>query len=241
MEFNGDHAQADVFLNEFNLYHITNIDVEQMTNPMKCAALFLGFIKGENIKDWVKKWTNWILNQITNGRPTTDEYYWTQINSGFQQAFQDMGARERAEDRLCQLAFIPGEINTFIARFESLAEEATYPLDSQSTLTLFVSKLPYKLMDHILKVVRPHDFCGWKEGVCQYHQDNVTVQNIRGISDEIPQKCFSNKKKSHAVGGFTPQQWAKILGVKMPQIDPNAMDTRADHSRNSNCRNKARG
>ena len=43
-EFNGDRAQADMFLNEFNLYRITNVNVEQMTNPMKHAALFLGFV-----------------------------------------------------------------------------------------------------------------------------------------------------------------------------------------------------
>ena len=115
-----------------------------MTNLMKHAALFLGFIKGENVKDWVKKWTNWILNQLNAGRPTAGKYYWTQINGRFQQAFQNTGARERAEDKLHHLAFTPGKIDTFVARFESLAEEATYPLDLQLTLTLFVSKLPYK-------------------------------------------------------------------------------------------------
>ena len=49
--------------------------MEQMANPMKCAALFLGFIKGEKIEDWVKKWTNWILSQINAGRPMVDKYY----------------------------------------------------------------------------------------------------------------------------------------------------------------------
>jgi hypothetical protein len=52
--FDGDRAMVNGFMNQFNLYHITNIDVEQMTNPMKQMALFLGFIKGPNIKDWVK-------------------------------------------------------------------------------------------------------------------------------------------------------------------------------------------
>ena len=63
--------------------------------------------------------------------------------------FQDTGARERAEDKLHHLTFIPGEIDTFIAQFESLAEEATYPLKTQLTLTLFTSKLPFKMMDYI--------------------------------------------------------------------------------------------
>jgi hypothetical protein len=45
---------VDQFMNQFNLYRITNLDAEQMVNPMKRTALFLGFIKGPNVKDWVK-------------------------------------------------------------------------------------------------------------------------------------------------------------------------------------------
>ena len=75
LEFNGDHLLMDMFINEFNLYCITNIDADQMVNLMKRAVLFLGFIKRENIKDWVKKWTNWTLTQLNNGKPTIDKYY----------------------------------------------------------------------------------------------------------------------------------------------------------------------
>jgi hypothetical protein len=84
---------VDSFMNQFNLYCITNIDAEQMQNPMKCAALFLGFIKGPNIKDWVKRWTNWTIDQFTTGHATTDEHYWNKVLHGFQNAFQDTGAR----------------------------------------------------------------------------------------------------------------------------------------------------
>ena len=93
-EFNGDQALVDTFINEFNLYHLTNVDTVQMVLPMKRADLFLGFIKGPNVKDWVKKWTNWTITQVTQGRPLNNEYYWDQVFGGFQQAFQDTGARE---------------------------------------------------------------------------------------------------------------------------------------------------
>src|SRR5258708_34569997 len=183
-----------------------------MTNPMKKAALFLRFIKGTNVKDWVKRWAKWTINQFNKARPPTDEYYWDEVARGFQQAFQDTGARERAEDKLRHLAFIPGKVDMFIAQFESLAEEATYPLNTKSTLTLFASKLPFKMMDHILKVVRPHDFQGWAEAARQYHQDNMAVQNIKGIYKDTPRKATFQKKPNHT--GFSPPQWAQILGVK---------------------------
>ena len=74
-------------MNEFSLYRLTNIGADQIDNPMKRAALLLGFIQGDNVKDWVKRWTNWAIDQINTGRPATDEYYWTTIAQAFESAF----------------------------------------------------------------------------------------------------------------------------------------------------------
>ena len=130
---------------------------------MKQTALFLGFFKGPNVKDWVCKWTNWIVEQYNNGCPSTDEYYWNQVALGFENAFQDTGARERAEDKLHHLNWVPNEVDTFIAQFESLAEEAGYMPNAQPTLTLFASKLPGSMVNHIYKVVRPQTFQDWAD------------------------------------------------------------------------------
>ena len=236
-EFDGNRLKADKFMHQFSLHCLANIDVEQMVNPMKRMALFLNFIKGPNIKDWVKGWTTWTIQEFNTGRLPTDEFYWTEIVRGFQNAFQDTGSREHAEDKLRHLMFTSGNVDTFIAQFELLAEEATYPFNTKLTLTLFASKLPFKMMDHILKVVRPHHFQGWADAARQYHQDNMAVQNIKGIFDDTLRKSTYQQKKPNPTG-FTPQQWAKILGVKMPLPDPNAMDTQTDRSRSNNNRNQ---
>ena len=91
--FDGTRSEADTFMNEFNLYHLTNIGVDQVDIPMKRAALLLGFIQGENIKDWVKCWTVWSLNQYNTGLAPNDEHYWNTIAGAFETAFQDTGAR----------------------------------------------------------------------------------------------------------------------------------------------------
>ena len=52
---------------------------------------------------------------------------------------------------------------------ESLAHKATYHLDDKPTITLFASKLPYKMVDHIYKVVRLGTFGQWAEAVQHYH------------------------------------------------------------------------
>jgi hypothetical protein len=223
-EFNGDHSLADEFMNAFNLYRLMNVDAEQMLNPMKRATLLLGFIKGPNVKDWVKRWTTWIITQYDTGLATTNERYWNEIRTAFQASFQDTASRERAEDKLHHLAFIPGDVDMFIAQFESLALEATYELNAKPTMSLLASKLPFKMMDHIYKVAHPQDFQQWTDAVHQYHQDNTAVQNIWGIYEDTSKKQSSQKK------GFSAAELAKILGVKMPTPDPNAMDTRADRS-----------
>jgi hypothetical protein len=82
-EFSGERSLADEFMNEFNLYRLTNVDAEQMVNPMKRATLLLGFIKGPNVKDWVKRWTTWIITQYDTGLATTDERYWNEIRNAF--------------------------------------------------------------------------------------------------------------------------------------------------------------
>ena len=101
--FDGTHSEADAFMNEFNLYHLTNIGADQVDNPMKRAALLLGFIQGENVKDWVKHWTIWALDQYNTGLASTDEHYWNTVARAFEQAFQDTGAMERAEEKLRHL------------------------------------------------------------------------------------------------------------------------------------------
>jgi hypothetical protein len=53
-EFDGDRSYANTFMNKFNLYRLANMEAEQMEQPMKRAALLLGFIKGPNINDWVQ-------------------------------------------------------------------------------------------------------------------------------------------------------------------------------------------
>ena len=151
--------------------------------------ILLGFIQGENLKDWAKRWTIWALDQYNTGLIFTDEHYWNTVARAFKTSFQDTGAMERAKEKLCHLSFTPGEIDGFIAKFESLANEAGYLLNNRFTITLFASKLPNKMMDHLYKVICPYNFAGWADGARQYHQDNQAVQNIRDIHGDMSRKA----------------------------------------------------
>ena len=207
-------------MNEFDLYVLMNIDTDTMASPMKKSTIFLSYIKGELVQDWTKRWVDWMINQYQQGRPAYDPYYWDQVSAAFRNAFQDTGARERAEQKLKNLAWNPESVDVFLSTFESLAVRAGYDLDAQPTMTALASKLPSGMMNHIIKIVRPQNYRGWCDAIRQYHADNTAVNNLRGIQDGGP------TKKKRLVAGMTSDQWAHILGVKLPK-DPNAMDTSA--------------
>ena len=142
-------------------------------------------------------------------------------------AFWDTASREHAEEKLHNLAWTPGDVDTFVAQFRTLADEAEYPLDDCPTISLFASKLPHKMMEHICLVIKPRDFQGWADAARQFHQDNTAVQNLRNLNSDVSRK-FGTKKN---VTGISAKQWAQILGVKLPIPDSNAMDTRTDRTR----------
>jgi hypothetical protein len=52
------------------------------------------------------------------------------------QAFNDTAAREHAKEKLQHLTWIPGDVDTFLAQFRTLADQAQYPLTSKPTITL---------------------------------------------------------------------------------------------------------
>ena len=223
-EFDGDRSYANHFMNKFNLYCLANMEAVQMRVPMKRAALLLSFIKGPNIDDWVQQRTNEILDRFNRTGDQLDEIYWTSLGQQFMDTFWDMASRERTETKLRGLSWIPGDVDTFIAQFRSLAEQAQYALDDRPTITLFASKLPFKMMQHIFLIVKPINFNGWADVARDYHQGNVALQGICDISEDAPGKKAGKKT------GFSAKQWAQILGVKLPTLDPNAMDTCTDRS-----------
>ena len=223
-EFDGNRLQASTFMNQFNLYCLANMEADQMRVPMKCVALLLGFIKGPNVDAWVKLCTDEILRHFNWTMDQHNEIYWDKVGREFVNAFWDTASRERAEEKLRNLAWTPGDVDTFVAQFRTVANEAEYPLDDRPTISLFASKLPHKMMEHICLVVKPRDFQGWADAARQYHQDNTAVQNLRNLNSDVPRK-FGNKKT-----GISAKQWAQILGVKLLIPDSNAMDTRTDRT-----------
>ena len=120
-------------------------------------------------------------------------------------------------------------MDQFLAQFQSLAQEAGYDWNAQPTLTLLASKLPVGMLHHLYKVTRSQNFQDWINGIRQFHQDNIAVNNIRNITEGSGGRSKGGDKTGFSKKArWTTQELAKLLNVKLPSRDPNAMDTRAD-------------
>ena len=140
-------------MSKFDLYVLANIDTDIMASPMKKATIFLSYIKGELVQDWTKQWIQWMIRQYELGQPAYDPYYWDQVSGAFRSAFQDTRAREQAEYKLKNLPWDSISVDAFLATFKSLAFQAGYNINGQPMMTALALKLPFSMMNHIVKIV----------------------------------------------------------------------------------------
>jgi hypothetical protein len=51
--FDGDRTKVEGFMTEWNVYRALNDRTRVMATPLECTMLFLTFIRGPNIGNWV--------------------------------------------------------------------------------------------------------------------------------------------------------------------------------------------
>ena len=114
-------------------------------NPMKKTLLALGFLKGDVVDDWVDVQHNWINEQCaptdpnTNHVqvPSTNPIYWTHYITEYNQAFADSAEKQNAATELHRICMQGIDLDSYVARFKTLATKAGYGLNEEGTLNLF--------------------------------------------------------------------------------------------------------
>ena len=79
--FDGDRAKAEAFFLEWTIYRLLNEETEVMKQAFSRVMLFLTFIKGPNVQEWVGAQVAWLGRHIRSGaRKPTNTYmtpWWT--------------------------------------------------------------------------------------------------------------------------------------------------------------------
>jgi hypothetical protein len=219
--FKGERSRAEEFITQWQLYEGVNITNDLMRNAYQRAMLFLTYIQGPIVNEWVKGVNAWLRGQIIHqGWAPHDERLWAEVFDSFNRQFANVMEQEDAQAALAKgLQLEKGDLDKLITEFEQLVRHAGYDINQDLVLRIFTSALPNTMYEYILRnLPQPATYEQWRSAAID--QQKVYV-HMRNRTDRF------KTKKLPPVTTWRPfgNQW------RNPQRDPNAMDTSPGRTR----------
>jgi hypothetical protein len=220
--FTGDQARAEEFITQWQLYEGVNITNDLMRNAYQQAMLFLTYIQGPIVNEWVKGVNAWLRGQLIHQRwAPTDERLWNEVFDSFNQQFANVMEQEDAQAALAKgLQLEKGDLDKLITKFEQLVRHAGYDINQDLVLYIFTSALPNAMYEYIVRTIpATATYEQWR--VAAIEQQKIYV-HMKNRADR-----FKTKAKPPPMNNWKPfnSQW------RNPQHDPNAMDTSPGRTR----------
>jgi hypothetical protein len=219
--FKGERSRAEEFITQWQLYEGVNITNDLMRNAYQRAMLFLTYIQGPIVNEWVKGVNAWLRGQIIHQRwAPTDERLWVEVFDSFNRQFANIMEQEDAQAALAKgLQLDKGDLDKLITEFEQLVRHAGYDINQDLVLRIFTSALPNTMYEYILRTLpQPATYEQWRSAAID--QQKVYV-HMRNRADHF------KTKKLPPITTWRPfgNQW------RNPTRDPNAMDTSPGRTR----------
>jgi hypothetical protein len=219
--FKGEHHRAEEFITQWQLYEGVNITNDLMRNAYQRAMLFLTYIQGPIVNEWVKGVNAWLRGQIINQRwAPTNERLWAEVFDSFNRQFANVMEQEDAQAALAKgLQLEKGDLDKLITEFEQLVRHAGYDINQDLVLRIFTSALPNTMYKYILRTLRqPATYEQWRSAAIDQQRVYVHMKNR---ADRF------KTKKLPPVTTWRPfgNQW------RTPPSNPNAMDTSPGRTR----------
>ena len=121
------------------------MDKEVFTDPFRRSALFLTFINGKDVDDWVDQQRSALL-----GATTSEEQQWKDLKKVFKESFTDTGEKLEAHQKLNSLHITGGDIDSYISTFNQLIKVAGYTTTDLGTILKFRQGLNPKLLSRLI-------------------------------------------------------------------------------------------
>jgi hypothetical protein len=160
--FNDDQAKTDQFIREFGLYQVVNLNNATIVSPFQQVALALTFMRGPKVDDWVVQYIDLVGtkvygNQTTNPpTPATHQFnnerLWMEFMADFCHIYSNTAKAEGAYAKLMALSIKDrdGQLDNYIAKFETLLQKAQWERNTQGAVDLFKQGLKLNLHHGIL-------------------------------------------------------------------------------------------
>ena len=114
-----------------------NSETDVMNQAFSRAMLFLTYIKGPNVQEWVGSQVGWLGRHLMTGGRKTNEHLYDSVLDSFNTAFTDTMSLQKAKAEFQTIKMEGGNLDTYIARFERLARIAGYNLQDRLVLDRF--------------------------------------------------------------------------------------------------------
>jgi hypothetical protein len=220
--FAGDKNQSEEFQLEWDIYVALNHNVDVIQIAFTHAVMFLSYIKGASVHEWVQSRVRWLAEQLTGGALQNDEYLYQETHTAFQNAFTDTMTMQKAKNEIQNLKMKDGDVDGYTARFEQLCRLGNYDVNDEAVLDMYRRGLYPKLQVNIIQNERPFTYQEWVRGAQRQQQIYLQVRSILG---ERPNQ---GKPPNNQNQNRTQEQWRNAFSKNNSRKDPNAMDTSAD-------------
>src|SRR5712675_1450062 len=149
--FNRDREKSEHFLDKFISYEIINGDARQFTIPYLKVALCLSYFNGPKVDAWARQQRLWLKQRHEqDGIPMTDKSLWEDFKLLFRTAYTDQDAKLTAFQKLSELHMQGSNIDSYIADFDRLIDEAGYSKFDMGVMIKFKEGLQPSLLREIL-------------------------------------------------------------------------------------------
>ena len=93
-----------------------NAETDIMSQAFSRAMLFLTYIKGPNVQEWVGSQVGWLGRRLMAGGRRTDEHLYDSVLESFNTAFTDTMSLQKAKAGFQTIKMEGGDLDTYIAR-----------------------------------------------------------------------------------------------------------------------------
>ena len=194
--FEGDRSKAEEFITQWNLFVGVNYPNPAIQNPYQRSMMFLTYIQGTHVSEWVASQHRWLQEQVTtNGVLTTSNWLWNTLKRAFRRTFADTMSQERAQAELKKgVKMEKQNLDEYVAKFERLVRHAGYDLDNLQTIDLFTAGLPNQLYQKIYDLDDPQTYDQWKTHALErqrrwIHAQAWGLNNLNQRTPTVTNQC----------------------------------------------------
>src|ERR1700761_4402462 len=162
--FNGERDKAEAFLTQWDFFIGINLSTEVMHDYYQRSMLFLSYIQGKLVSEWVCSMSAWLTTQVVDmGVQTRDRWLWDSCLLSFNRQFADTLQKEKSRMTLRQgIRMQEQDLDGYIAHFEELVRHAGYDINGPQTIDMFTRGLPTSLYETIYQHDQPETFEQWR-------------------------------------------------------------------------------